>query len=105
MSAQIIPAGTWVQVRQEILAAGERAPQVPADTAATPLVLLVKGFLTADSSTGERAFIRTVSGRELAGELVQALPRYTHDFGRPVPELMHIGRQARQLLARGEKDD
>lgn len=104
MSDQIVPAGTWVQVRQEILAAGERAPQVPADTAATPLVLLVKGFLKADTSIGQQAVIRTMSGRELAGELVQVMPRYTHDFGRPVPELMHIGRQARKLLAGGEKD-
>lgn len=104
MADQLISAGTWVQIRQQVLAAGERAPQVPADTAATPLVLLVKGFLAKEARVGEEAVVRTMSGRQLTGQLVEVLPRYSHDFGRPVPELMHIGPQARQLLEGGKEN-
>jgi len=34
--------GDWVQIRDTVLEAGERAPQVPADTAGLPLLMWVK---------------------------------------------------------------
>ncbi len=105
MKEQVVAAGTWVQIRQQVLAAGQRAPQVPQDTAATPMVLLVKGFLVTDAKKGQEAEIVTPSGRKLKGDLVQVMPRYTHDFGQPVPELMHIGRQAREMLEGGKNND
>ncbi len=105
MKDQVVAAGTWVQIRQQVLAAGQRAPQVPKDTAATPLVLLVKGFLVAESSTGQEAEVITLSGRKMKGELAQVMPGYTHDFGQPVPELMHVGHQAREMLEGGDSDD
>lgn len=94
-------AGTWVQIRQQVLDASERAPQVPSDTAATPLVLLVKGFLVSSAVMGQDAVIRTLSDRELTGELFAVEPAFTHDFGQVVPELLAIGVKARRLLEEG----
>ncbi|MTI94184.1 MAG: 2-amino-4-ketopentanoate thiolase [Firmicutes bacterium] len=99
-----VAAGTWVQIRHQVLAAGERAPQVPADTADTPLVMLAKGFLVSQASPGSEAEIRTLSGRVLRGELVAVMPRYTHDFGEAVPELLEIGVKVRQLMGGGDND-
>lgn len=101
MANQSVSAGTWVQIRQQVLGASARAPQVPSDTASTPLVLLVKGFLVTEAALGQEVTIRTLSGRELSGELFAVEPAFTHDFGQVVPELLEIGVQARRLLEEG----
>ena len=84
---------TWVQIRAAILAPEDRAPQVPDDTKATPLIMWVKGYLNNDCKIGEECEITTVTGRVVSGILEEAEPSYTHDFGRYVPEL-DIIRQA-----------
>ncbi len=101
MSKNTVPAGTWVQIRQQILAPGERAPQVPADTGQVPLILLARGFLTREARMGETTQIRTLSRRLLEGELVKVLPSYSHNFGQAVPELLEIGPRVRELLKGG----
>lgn len=102
MTDRIIPKGAWVQVQQQILAATERAPQVPADTAKVPLIMVTKGFLEGEAKLGEIVEVKTLSGRILAGELVQVLPRFSHDFGEAVPELLAIGPNVRALLKGGQ---
>jgi len=37
--------------------------------------------------------------------LTEVLPRYTHDFGSAVPELLTIGPRVRALLEGGENRD
>ncbi len=98
-----VAKGTWVELAGVVLAAGERAPQVPAETQSVPLELRVKGFLVRESALGEEAEIETVAGRRLRGTLARAEPAYEHGFGPPVPELLAIGRELRALL-RGEGD-
>ena len=90
--------GTWVEIHNVILEAGERAPQVPDDTQHVPLEMCVKGFLAAPAAIGEDAEIETLSGRRLRGRLIEANPAYTHSFGPPVPELSPIGLEVRALL-------
>lgn len=90
-----VPAGTWVEVSRTILSAEQRAPGLPADTAATPLTLRVSGFLLAPAALGEPARIRTLIGREQAGTLLAVNPSYTHSFGETVPELLTIGTEVR----------
>lgn len=102
MSDRIVPKGTWVQIEQQILTAEERAPQVPADTAKVPLIMVTKGFLEGEAKIGEIVEIKTLSGRALAGKLVRVLPRFAHDFGEAVPELLAIGPTVRTLLKGGE---
>lgn len=92
------PIGTWVEIGRTVLEPGERAPQVPADTAAVPLQLRVKGFLQQAACVGEKVAVTTVIGRTQEGVLLRANPRHVHDFGEPVPELLTIGCELRQLL-------
>ena len=105
MNANNVPSGTWVQIRQQILAPDQRAPQVPADTANTPLVLVIKGFLQKDARIGDKVKVKTLCGRLLEGELIEALPRYTHDFGEAIPELLAIGPRVRAMLKGGQSVD
>jgi hypothetical protein len=96
-----IPQGSWVEIGSVVLAAGQRAPQVPDDTRAVDLELRVKGFLLAEAQPGEAVAIRTVAGRELHGTLLRLNPSYDHSFGAPLAELSVIGGEARALLQRG----
>lgn len=94
--------GDWVQIKQVVLTVGERAPQVPEDTKHTPLLLWVKGFAIHEAVVGEPISIKTVTGRELIGELVAIEPGYQYGFGKCVPELLAVDNQLRNLM-RGEQ--
>lgn len=91
-----VPEGTWVEVGRTVLETGQRAPGLPADTAAVPLVLRVSGFLLEPAVIGGPARIRTLIGREQAGTLLAVNPSYTHSFGATVPELLTIGTEVRR---------
>ncbi len=96
--AEMIVQGSWVEIHNVILEAGERAPNIPADTQNTALEMRVKGFLVDDAQLGETVEIVTAAGRKLSGRLFDVNPAYTHGFGAPIPELSHIGQQVRSLL-------
>lgn len=93
-----VAEGTWVEIHRVVLAAGERAPQVPDDTQRVSLEMRVKGFLVAPASVGEEAEIITQASRRLRGTLTEVNPAYSHSFGLPVPELSTIGGQVRAIL-------
>ena len=93
-----IEKGSWVEIHDVVLEAGERAPQVPDDTRRVPLEMRVKGFLLTPAAIGEAADIETLSGRQLRGTLVEVNPAYTHSFGAPIAELATIGNEVRALL-------
>lgn len=103
MTDKAVPKGTWVQIQQVILSPGERAPQVPADTAKVPLVMVTKGFLQQEGRLNDSVAVKTLSGRVVEGKLVKVLPRFSHDFGEAVPELLAIGPRVRALLEGGEQ--
>jgi hypothetical protein len=87
-----------VELSRRVLAAGERAPQVPPETQAVPLELAVKGWLVADAALGGEAEVATAAGRRVRGVLRVALPAYTHGFGPPEPALLAVGGELRALL-------
>ncbi len=92
MSAtKVAPEGAWVEIQQVVLTPGERAEGVPADTAATPLLQWVDGFLTAPAALGGEATIRTIIGRTHTGVLSRINPGYSHSFGETVDEILTIG--------------
>jgi hypothetical protein len=93
-----VPAGSWVEVRRVVLEAGERAPNVPEDTAAVDFVARIRGFLQSEAPVGAEATIRTLAGREVRGHLAAVNPRNPADFGDPVPELLRLGGHARRSL-------
>jgi hypothetical protein len=96
--ADLVAKGTWVEIHRIVLPAGERAPQVPVDTAHLPLEMRVKGLLAEPAAIGAQAEIMTAAGRRLRGTLVEVNPAYTHGFGPPVPELTTIGGEVRAIL-------
>jgi hypothetical protein len=98
-----VSAGTWVEIRSVVLPAGERAPQVPADTQRVHLEMRTKGFLVEAAAIGDEVEVTTSTGRPLRGVLAVVNPAYTHGFGPAVPELLTIGREVRALLRRRER--
>ena len=98
MPGDTVEAGRWVRVYRVELAAGERAPGVPADTADLPFESWVNGRLLEPSSIGEPAAIETASGRRVSGRLVAVDPGYTPSFGSRSGPLHAAGGRARDDL-------
>lgn len=96
--------GDWVQIHSVVLSVGERSPAVPPETAAVPLELRLKGFALAEAELGAAVPVRTAAGREVRGTLVAVWPRYPHDFGEPVPELIPVGGELRAILREDPHD-
>jgi hypothetical protein len=96
--AELVRAGTWVEIYAIVLAPDERAEHIPDDTKRVPLEMRVKGFSAGEAALGDQVEIVTVAGRRLHGTLVQANPSYDHGFGAPIPELVAIGGELRALL-------
>ncbi len=97
--SELIKTGSWVEIHQVILPAGERAPQVPEDTQKVPLELRTRGFLVKDGKVGEEVEIKTFTDRTLKGILKDPTPSYEHKFGCPVPELLQVGEELRKMVA------
>ena len=93
-----VAGGSWVEIEQVVLQAGERAPNVPEDTAAVDFVARVRGFLEADARLGGEVSVRTLAGRSVTGRLRDAHPRNPADFGNPVAELLDVGAAVRRSL-------
>lgn len=95
--------GDWVQVENTVLAAGNRAPQVPEDTQNCDLKLWIKGLADHNGALGENMEITTVTGRKASGILVDINPRYIHDYGDFQPELLRVELQLKEIMEGGEK--
>lgn len=97
--------GDWVQIYRVVLEPGERAPQVPEDTAGVPLEMKVKGSLVEETAVlGDEVTIETAAGRKIKGKLVAIEPPYDVGFGPPPPELRSVGPELRSILAEGWHD-
>jgi len=92
-------AGDWVEVERVLLEPADRSANLPEDTAAQPLLVWVKGFAAADAAVGEELEVETMTGRIVRGVLTEVNPGYTHTFGKPTPELTHVGRDLRKRIA------
>lgn len=96
--------GQWVEIRQVVLPAGQRAPQVPEETQRVPLEMRIKGFIESDAEIGDEVTITTVIGRKLQGALLAVEPSYRHNFGEHVRELNTIGVELRALLQKAREE-
>ena len=91
-------AGSWVEIQLTLLEAENRVAGVPDDTAATPLVMRVRGHLTEDRARqGDTVTVRTLAGRHVIGELIDTAPRHAHDFGDTDPVVLTSGLRMREL--------
>ena len=88
----MIKCGTWVEIERVLLAPEQRAANLPEDTAKTPYLLRLSGFLQQDAELGQEVAIKSLIGREHRGILRLVNPSYSHSFGATVPELLTIGR-------------
>lgn len=96
-------AGDWVRIHNIVLRPSERASNIPEDTRDVPLEMWDKGFLMdKEANIGDTVRVESYIGREVEGKMVEVNPYWEHDYGRAVPELLYIGRQAREIL--GEED-
>jgi hypothetical protein len=89
----------WVEVECVLLEPADRSPNLPPETADKPLLEWVKGFATTEAGLGEPITVRTMTGRTVSGRLSEVNPGYFHTFGRPIPELWHVGADLRARLA------
>jgi hypothetical protein len=97
-SADRCGADDWVEVSYTLLKPADRSTNLPEETASKPLVAWVKGFALAGAAMGEELTVRTLTGREVSGVLTDVLPGYTHTFGRPPAQIVHIGRDLRERV-------
>lgn len=95
-----VDAGTRVVVRQRLLEPHERAPSLPADTAALPYEALIRGILVESGELGAQAKIRTAAGRLVSGRLESVEPDDSHTFGRPPAALVAVDEAISELLRR-----
>lgn len=91
--------GDWVEVECVLLEPADRSTNLPEDTAAQPLRMWVKGFARADAVVGAELEVETMTGRTVRGALTEVNPGYSHTFGKPAPELTHVGRDLRERVA------
>lgn len=94
----MIKKGTWVEIESVVLEPEERSSNLPEDTKKVPMKMWVKGFCTEDCEIGEEVEIETIVGRKETGIVVEVKPSFNHDFGKYVPEIAYIGRQAKKML-------
>ncbi len=91
--------GDWVEIETQVLSAQGRAPQVPDDTKQTPLLMWARGYLVSDEAAlGSKVIIETVTERRIEGKLVEVNPRYAHDYGQTVTELISTGMDLKKDL-------
>lgn len=86
-----VAKGTWVEIESVVLKPEERAPGLPEDTAKTPYVLRLSGFLEEEAEVGQEVAVKSLVGRTHRGVLRAVNPSYDHSFGATVPELLHVG--------------
>lgn len=98
--------GDWVRIHKIILESNQRAENIPEDTKKIPLEMWDKGFLIdEEAKIGDFVEVETYIGRRTQGELIEINPYYDHDYGKSVPEILYIGRQAKALLKEGDDDE
>ena len=95
----IAKKGDWVQIYFVGLNPEQRANNLPEDTKRVPLEIRIKGFLLNDEAKiGDSVKIETPVGREVEGKLEEIYPEYKHNFGKPVIELLQVGKQLREMI-------
>ena len=90
--------GDWVRIHRVILAAEERTANLPEDTKRVPFEMWVKGHLLCDGEIGDQVSVKTVSGREEHGTLIEVNPQFNVNFGDFVPEVLEMDVRLRTAL-------
>lgn len=90
----------WVTIELTLLLPNERSKNIPEDTSKHPYRAFIQGFLKEETATvGDEVTVTTLIQREHQGHLLSISPAFIHGFGQPVPELLPIGNELRNLLS------
>ena len=95
---QVVKKGSWVEIHSVVLKPKDRSQNIPDDTKSVPLEMRVKGFLLSDAKIGDEVEIQTPAKRVIRGRLSGMNPAYDHGFGPPIPELVNIGMEVKEIL-------
>ena len=90
--------GDWVRIHRVILPAAERTANLPEDTRKVPFEMWVKGHLLQDAEIGDEVNVKTVSGRQEHGTLIEVNPQFDVNFGDFVPEVLEMDVRLRTAL-------
>ena len=77
----MISKQTYVEIYKTVLPSSERPSHIPTDTKTVPYEMRIKGYLKKDADIGDVVEIKTVTGRNESGILIQEKPYFKHDFG------------------------
>jgi len=88
--------GEYVEIKLVLLKPEERAEHLPEDTKNLPFEAKVRGYLLHDANIGDSVEIETPIGRKVKGILISVSPPYRHNFGKPIRELIDIGKKIRE---------
>lgn len=89
----------WVEIETILLEEKERLRNLPADTKNVPLKSYVQGFLEDKSAEiGDTVTLKTLANRKIRGTLIDPSPKFTHNFGQPIPELLSIGTELKDIM-------
>ena len=94
----------WVHIHNVVLKAQDRTARIPDDTKECDLEMWVKGQLLDETAEiGDIVTIKTATGREEKGTLLEVGPYYTHSYGKFVPEIIEIDNILREEMFGGDK--
>lgn len=94
----------WVRIHNVVLKAQDRTARIPDDTKECGLEMWVKGQLLDETAEiGDVVTIKTATGREEKGTLLEVGPYYTHSYGKFVPEIIEIDNILREEMFGGDK--
>ena len=94
----------WVRIHNVVLKAQDRTARIPDDTKECDLEMWVKGLLLDETAEiGDIVTIKTATGREEKGTLLEVGPYYTHSYGKFVPEIIEIDNILREEMFGGDK--
>ncbi len=94
----------WVRIHNVVLKAQDRTARIPDDTKECDLEMWVKGQLLDETAEiGDIVTIKTATGREEKGTLLEVGPYYTHSYGKFVPEIIEIDNILREEMFGGDK--
>lgn len=88
----------WIEIGFTVLRPEERTARLPEDTQRLPYRARLRGFVSGPCQVGDEVEVETLSGRRVWGEVIDTSPRFAHDFGKPIPELIEAGLEAKELL-------
>ena len=89
----------YVEIEIMVLEPKDRSKNVPEDTAKLPYKAFIKGHLVnQEANLGDMVKIKSPIGREIEGVLSNILPPFTHGYGHPIPELLTVGNELKEIL-------